>query len=380
MVEASDSKLRKMEEEMTRFEAEIASQTPQASLSAASLHYGQPIPSYSMPYVSGSQFASPGLMPTTQYMATPTAPGIYMPPNYSIPPAFMPPPPASTQSVIQAQPAVISAPPQMAAPSQLAAAVRANREAEAAAKLASAVDAFDVDDDVTRALLAAAAGVTYNHQVVPSSASTLTTSSTASDTKLTTTTPNTKVVPSVPSKTVVVPQSLLPTQLSSTSTTAQSQRGVSRLPLLDTSVVPPMRSKSSLTEEPYSFQKKVYKRVAAGMVWEDPTLSDWDPNDFRIFCGDLGNEVSDDTLIRAFSRYPSFRKAKVIVDKRTGKSRGYGFVSFSDPNDFTRAMREMNGKYVGNRPIKLKKSDWRNRQLETYRKKEKEKKRLGLRL
>lgn len=67
-------------------------------------------------------------------------------------------------------------------------------------------------------------------------------------------------------------------------------------------------------------------------------------DDFRIFCGDLGNEVSDDTLIRAFSRYPSFRKAKVIVDKRTGKSRGYGFVSFSDPNDFTRAMREMNGR------------------------------------
>ena len=69
-------------------------------------------------------------------------------------------------------------------------------------------------------------------------------------------------------------------------------------------------------------------------------------DDFRIFCGDLGNEVSDDTLIRAFSRYSSFRKAKVIVDKRTGKSRGYGFVSFSDPNDFTRAMREMNGKFM----------------------------------
>lgn len=66
-------------------------------------------------------------------------------------------------------------------------------------------------------------------------------------------------------------------------------------------------------------------------------------DDFRIFCGDLGNEVSDSTLIKAFSRYPSFQKAKVIVDKRTGKSRGYGFVSFSDPNDFTRAMREMNG-------------------------------------
>ena len=40
-----------------------------------------------------------------------------------------------------------------------------------------------------------------------------------------------------------------------------------------------MRSKSSITEEPYSFQKKVYKRVAAGMVWEDPTLADWDPSE-----------------------------------------------------------------------------------------------------
>ncbi|KAL5468848.1 hypothetical protein EMCRGX_G029971 [Ephydatia muelleri] len=28
-------------------------------------------------------------------------------------------------------------------------------------------------------------------------------------------------------------------------------------------------------------------------VWEDPTLDEWDPNDFRIFCGDLGNDVND---------------------------------------------------------------------------------------
>uniref|UniRef100_A0A8B9Z9V3 RNA-binding protein 42 n=1 Tax=Buteo japonicus TaxID=224669 RepID=A0A8B9Z9V3_9AVES len=67
------------------------------------------------------------------------------------------------------------------------------------------------------------------------------------------------------------------------------------------------------------------------------------PHDFRIFCGDLGNEVNDDILGRAFGRYPSFLKAKVIRDKRTGKTKGYGFVSFKDPNDYVRAMREMNG-------------------------------------
>ncbi|KAG2471426.1 RNA-binding protein 42 isoform X2 [Polypterus senegalus] len=120
-------------------------------------------------------------------------------------------------------------------------------------------------------------------------------------------------------------------------------------------------------------------RTAAGMTWEDQSLLEWDVDDFRIFCGDLGNEVNDDILARAFARYPSFLKAKVVRDKRTGKTKGYGFVSFKDPNDYVRAMREMNGKYVGSRPIKLRKSMWKDRNLEVVRKKQKEKKKLGLR-
>ncbi len=34
---------------------------------------------------------------------------------------------------------------------------------------------------------------------------------------------------------------------------------------------------------------------------------------------------------------------QVVKDKRTNKSKGYGFVSFKDPNDFTTAMKEMHG-------------------------------------
>lgn len=67
-------------------------------------------------------------------------------------------------------------------------------------------------------------------------------------------------------------------------------------------------------------------------------------DDFRLFCGDLGNEVSDELLSKAFRKYPSFQKAKVVRDKRTNKTKGYGFVSFKDPDDFTRALREMDGK------------------------------------
>jgi RNA recognition motif-containing protein len=62
-----------------------------------------------------------------------------------------------------------------------------------------------------------------------------------------------------------------------------------------------------------------------------------------LFCGDLGNEVTDESLARAFQKYPSFLKAKVIRDRRTSKTRGYGFVSFKNSEDFIKAMREMNG-------------------------------------
>ena len=65
-----------------------------------------------------------------------------------------------------------------------------------------------------------------------------------------------------------------------------------------------------------------------------------------MFCGDLGNEVTDEILTRTFSKYPSFQKAKVVRDKKSNKSKGYGFLSFKDPNDFVKAMREMNGKFT----------------------------------
>lgn len=126
------------------------------------------------------------------------------------------------------------------------------------------------------------------------------------------------------------------------------------------------------------FTPKLLLRTAGGETWKDDTLAEWDPNDYRVFCGDLGNEVSDELLAKAFRKYTSFQKAKVIRDKRTNKTKGFGFVSFKDPQDFIRAIREMDGKYVGNRPIKLKKSAWKDRSLGSVRKKEKEKKKLGM--
>lgn len=109
--------------------------------------------------------------------------------------------------------------------------------------------------------------------------------------------------------------------------------------------------------------KKYWKayRKAAGDVWVDPTMEEWEENDYRIFVGDLGNEVTDELLKNAFMKYSSFLKARVVRDSRTGKSKGYGFVSLKDPDDYMKAMEEMQGKYIGNRPCRLMRSKWKDR-------------------
>lgn len=52
-------------------------------------------------------------------------------------------------------------------------------------------------------------------------------------------------------------------------------------------------------------------RQAANVKWLDPNLKDWPEEDYRIFVGDLGNEVNDDMLGKAFSMFKSFNKARV---------------------------------------------------------------------
>merc|ERR550534_420264 len=90
---------------------------------------------------------------------------------------------------------------------------------------------------------------------------------------------------------------------------------------------------NSKGEKPGKKPKKVI-RMAGGQMWEDSSLLEWDPSDYRLFCGDLGNDVTDEVLNRTFNKYASFQKAKVVRDKRSNKTKGYGFVSFRDPADF----------------------------------------------
>ena len=59
-------------------------------------------------------------------------------------------------------------------------------------------------------------------------------------------------------------------------------------------------------------QNKKFVRTGADKVWIDDTLNEWPENDFRLFVGDLGNEVTSEMLAKEFQPYKSFAKAKVI--------------------------------------------------------------------
>ncbi|KAL9683799.1 hypothetical protein QQ045_021225 [Rhodiola kirilowii] len=77
-------------------------------------------------------------------------------------------------------------------------------------------------------------------------------------------------------------------------------------------------------------------------------------SDLSIFVGDLAPDVTDVILQETFaSNYQSVKGAKVVFDVNSGRSKGYGFVRFSDENERERAMTEMNGVYCLSRPMRL---------------------------
>ncbi|TQS33740.1 hypothetical protein Golomagni_05904 [Golovinomyces magnicellulatus] len=103
--------------------------------------------------------------------------------------------------------------------------------------------------------------------------------------------------------------------------------------------------------------KKTVMRQGGGKKWSDDTLLEWDPSHLRLFVGNLAGEVTDESLLKAFSRWTSVQKARVIRDNRTNKSKGYGFVSFSDADDFFQAAKDMNNKYIQSRPVTVRKAN-----------------------
>ena len=73
----------------------------------------------------------------------------------------------------------------------------------------------------------------------------------------------------------------------------------------------------------------------------------------KIFVGGLAWATDDHGLAAAFERFGTIEEARVITDRDTGRSRGFGFVTFSDDAACQAAIQEMDGSELEGRTINV---------------------------
>jgi len=73
----------------------------------------------------------------------------------------------------------------------------------------------------------------------------------------------------------------------------------------------------------------------------------------KLFVGGLSWDTDDHSLRSAFESFGEVREAKVITDRDTGRSRGFGFVTYASQDDAGRAIEEMNGAVLDGRTLRV---------------------------
>jgi len=73
----------------------------------------------------------------------------------------------------------------------------------------------------------------------------------------------------------------------------------------------------------------------------------------KLFVGNISWSVKTDDLRELFAQYGEVEDAVVITDRETGRSKGIGFVTFTDDSDADKALDAMNGYELDGRSINV---------------------------
>ncbi len=80
----------------------------------------------------------------------------------------------------------------------------------------------------------------------------------------------------------------------------------------------------------------------------------------KLFVGSLPWSINDAGLKQTFEKHGSVLSAKVIMDRDTNKSRGFGFVEMENPTDATKAIKALNESEIDGRNIVVNEAKPRN--------------------
>ncbi len=71
----------------------------------------------------------------------------------------------------------------------------------------------------------------------------------------------------------------------------------------------------------------------------------------KLYVGNLAYSVRDDSLLQAFSQFGTVTSAKVMMDRETGRSKGFGFVEMGSDAEAQAAINGMNGQPIDGRAV-----------------------------
>ena len=73
----------------------------------------------------------------------------------------------------------------------------------------------------------------------------------------------------------------------------------------------------------------------------------------NIYVGNLSYTLDEAELREAFAAYGEVSSVKVLMDRETGRSRGFGFVEMPNQGEAEAAVAEINGKEIGGRALRV---------------------------
>jgi cold-inducible RNA-binding protein len=77
----------------------------------------------------------------------------------------------------------------------------------------------------------------------------------------------------------------------------------------------------------------------------------------KLFVGGLNWDTGSEQLKQAFLRFGPLQEATIVTDRSTGKSRGFGFVTYEKPLDAAAAIKQMNGAELDGRTLRVNAAD-----------------------
>jgi hypothetical protein len=79
----------------------------------------------------------------------------------------------------------------------------------------------------------------------------------------------------------------------------------------------------------------------------------------RLYVGNLSFQTTEDTLLSTFAQFGEVTEVKLILDRETGRSRGFAFVSMGTEEGARQAIEQMNGAMLDSRPLRVNEAEER---------------------